>query len=453
MTLLQPPSGTVDRNPKSQGHKRTEIGLIPKDWDVVTFGELGQCLSGGTPRKSDKRFWSGDIPWVSSKDMKVLRLSDAIDHVSELAIGNGTRLIHPGTILMVVRGMALAHSFPVAVVERALTFNQDLKAFVARRDVCSEFVLYWLEANQTAVLNLATEATHGTKRIPTADLLGCSIALPPLPEQRAIAEALSDIDRLITALDKLIAKKRAIKQGAMQELLSGKSRLPGFEVQRGFRRTEQGSVPNDWSVHPLRSCLRGHPAYGINAPAVAFDDRLPTYLRITDIGDDSRFRPSPRVSVLDPRAASFFLDEGDLVFARTGASVGKSYLYDPDDGPLVFAGFLVRVTPDPGILDSRFLAYSVQSKRYWDWVATMSVRSGQPGINSQELGTLRIVLPVPDEQRAIATVLSDMDAEIASLERRREKTRQIKQGMMQQLLTGRVRLVDEATVEDSEGSR
>ncbi len=199
-------------------------------------------------------------------------------------------------------------------------------------------------------------------------------------------------------------------------------------------------IRSDWTARPLRSCLRSTPDYGINAAAVPFDDGLPTYLRITDISEANRFKPSPRVSVKHPHMHAFFLRKGDLVLARTGASVGKSYLYATEDGPLVFAGFLIRMTPDPEILDPVFLSYCVQSKRYWDWVATMSIRSGQPGINGQEYGTFQVSLPKPSEQRAIAEALSDVDQLLGSLEKLIAKKRAIKQAAMQQLLTGKTRL-------------
>ena len=213
-----------------------------------------------------------------------------------------------------------------------------------------------------------------------------------------------------------------------------------MEVRPGYKKTEVGVIPEDWTIRSLLSCLRSAPNYGINAAAIPFDDALPTYLRITDIGEDNQFRPSPRVSVRHRSVQTFFLNKGDLVFARTGASVGKSYLYNPNDGPLVFAGFLIRVSPNPGELQSVFLAYCVQSKRYWDWVATVSTRSGQPGINGQEYGTLQLPLPGPAEQRAIVTVLSDVDALLGGLDRLIAKKRDLKQAAMQQLLTGQTRL-------------
>ena len=213
-----------------------------------------------------------------------------------------------------------------------------------------------------------------------------------------------------------------------------------MEVRPGYKQTEVGVIPEDWTIRSLLSCLRSAPNYGINAAAIPFDDALPTYLRITDIGEDNQFCPSPRVSVRHRSVQAFFLNKGDLVFARTGASVGKSYLYNPNDGPLVFAGFLIRVSPNPAELQPVFLAYCVQSNRYWNWVVTVSTRSGQPGINGQEYGTLQLPLPGPAEQRAIATALSDVDALLDGLDRLIAKKRDLKQAAMQQLLTAQTRL-------------
>jgi type I restriction enzyme S subunit len=131
---------------------------------------------------------------------------------------------------------------------------------------------------------------------------------------------------------------------------------------------------------------------------------------------------------------------GELVFARTGASVGKSYLYDPRDGELVYAGFLINVAPDPTRLNPKYLFLFAQSKDYWDWIARTSVRSGQPGVNSQEYAQLPI--PVPDiaVQNAISDAITDVDDLISALERKMAKKQAIMRGMMQQLLTGRTRL-------------
>lgn len=212
------------------------------------------------------------------------------------------------------------------------------------------------------------------------------------------------------------------------------------EVMAGYKLTEVGVIPDDWEVCKLGSCLLSPPNYGINAPAVAFSDRLPTYIRITDITEEGRFFPDPPVSVNQLNSGNYYLREGDLVFARTGASVGKSYLYDLKDGDLVFAGFLMRVHPDSKKLIPAYLSAYVTTGDYWNWVRLMSMRSGQPGINGNEYCQLTLPVPSLPEQQAIAKVLSDMDSDILALEQRRDKTKVIKQAMMQELLTGRIRL-------------
>ena len=214
-----------------------------------------------------------------------------------------------------------------------------------------------------------------------------------------------------------------------------------MEVKPGYKQTEVGVIPEDWNVHKLRSCLSAPPDYGINAPAVPFSGRLPAYIRITDITEDGRFSPGSPVSVNRADAHRYYLNDGEIVLARTGASVGKSYLYSPKDGKLVFAGFLIRVRPDTSKLVPAYLAAYVATGAYRNWVRLMSMRSGQPGINGNEYGQLPIPLPPTiGEQRAIAGALSDADALIGALDQLIAKKRDLKQAAMQQLLTGQTRL-------------
>ena len=164
-------------------------------------------------------------------------------------------------------------------------------------------------------------------------------------------------------------------------------------IKLGYKQTEVGVIPEDWEVHILRNCLSAPPDYGINAPAVPFSYALPTYIRITDITEDGRFSSKTPASIKHPEAENHYLNVGEIVFARTGASVGKSYLYKNEDGKLVFAGFLIRVRPDVNKLIPTFLAEYIKTGPYWNWVRLMSMRSGQPGVNGAEYGQLPIPLP------------------------------------------------------------
>ena len=211
-------------------------------------------------------------------------------------------------------------------------------------------------------------------------------------------------------------------------------------IPAGYKQTEVGVIPEDWEVKAFGDCLLGRPRYGINAPAVPFSDRLPAYIRITDITEDGRFGAEKLVSVDSALAGNYYLNDGDIVFARTGASVGKSYRYLRDDGPLVFAGFLIQARPNQEVLSSAYAAAYVTTGAYWNWVRLMSMRSGQPGINGNEFAKLPIPIPSVAEQRAIAAALSDVDALLAKLDQLIAKKRDIKQAAMQQLLTGQTRL-------------
>jgi type I restriction enzyme S subunit len=213
------------------------------------------------------------------------------------------------------------------------------------------------------------------------------------------------------------------------------------QIKAGYKQTEVGVIPEDWKLVRLSSLLAAPPSYGINAPAVPYSFSLPAYIRITDISDDGKFIEKSRASVDNKASYLYKLEEGDLVFARTGASVGKSYLYQKNDGDLVYAGFLIKIKPDEKKLNSIYLFNFVKSGFYWGWVKTNSMRSGQPGINGAEYGSLPVVIPSSvEEQKNIAEALSDADALIESLEQLIAKKRQIKQGAMQELLTGQRRL-------------
>lgn len=411
-----------------RGYQQTDLGLLPCDWITRTLGELGHLLSGGTPRSTDTRFWGGEIPWVSSKDMKVMRLRDSVDHVTPLALGNGTRLVQRGTILMVVRGMSLAHSFPVAIAETAVSFNQDLKAFVPNAGVYGEFVLRWLEASELRILLLATEATHGTKRLPTNDLLATLVPLPPPAEQRVIAEALSDVDGVLEALETLIAKKRDIKLAAIQQLLTGETRLPGFS--------------GEWTTKRLGEIGRFTKGRGIKRSDLS--DQGLVCIRYGELYTEYQnyvTAPSSRIAQ-DVARTALPIKTGDLLFAASGETaeeIGICVAYLGADQ--AFAGGDIIVLSPSGH-DSIYLGHLMNHPLVADQKARLGQGDAVVHISARNLAQIEVRLPPIDEQTAIATVLFDMDAEIAALERRRDKTLAIKQGMMQQLLTGRVRLVE-----------
>jgi type I restriction enzyme, S subunit len=192
-----------------------------------------------------------------------------------------------------------------------------------------------------------------------------------------------------------------------------------------------------WVYLKLGELLIKHPDYGVNAPAVPYSKDLPVYLRITDISEDGYFLNEGRVSVAANVMDENYLEDGDIVLARTGASVGKTYKYRKADGPLVFAGFLIRIKPDPEKINSYYLYNYFSSNQYYSWVTVNSARSGQPGINGNEYASLLIPIPPYEnklaEQQKIADCLSSLDDLITAQYQKVEALKQHKKGLIQQL--------------------
>jgi type I restriction enzyme S subunit len=428
------------------GYKQTEVGVIPADWAVIPMAELFTFRNGVN---ADKAAYGKGIPFINVLEVithSTLTEARIPGRISLPPQTSSAFIVQTGDVLFnrtseTQEEVGLAS---VYVDNREVVFGGFvIRARPRNGSLNPMFSSYALRS--PSIRQQIVSRGQGAVRanIGQQDLSKVQVLVPPLPEQEAIAEVLSKADALIENLERLIAKKRILKKGVAQELLTGKQRLRGFaNATTGYKQTEVGVVPEDWEVRKLGALLADPPNYGINAPAIPYDTRYPTYLRITDISDDGRFIKESKASVKHPEAGKYILSGGDLVFARTGASVGKSYLYDPADGVLVFAGFLIRVRPDVEKLSSKFLKFYTHSRQYWNWIAVNSMRTGQPGINGQEYASLPIPLPPTQaEQEAIAEVLSAMDAEIALLGAQLAKYRQLKQGLMQKLLTGRIRLI------------
>ncbi len=213
--------GMPGRHPR---FKQTEVGEIPEDWEVVRLGDCGTWTSGGTPSKARPDFWNGNVPWISGKDMKSLRLSDAADHITRLAMADGFAPAPAGSILIVVRGMILAHTFPVCILEQPAAFNQDIKGLICAENCAPEFLLYLLSHRANLFLDMVNEATHGTKRLATEKLHDYAFGLPGKNEQRAIAAFLAQADARVDSEGRRRTELRRVKGALAEALLSGSIR-------------------------------------------------------------------------------------------------------------------------------------------------------------------------------------------------------------------------------------
>ncbi|MGD9851203.1 MAG: restriction endonuclease subunit S [Nitrospirales bacterium] len=290
-----------------------------------------------------------------------------------------------------------------------------------RKSVCDDYLYHQLCRLQES---FDSSATHGGvfTNLTTSGVKEFRVPLPPTKaEQEAIAEALSDADTLIEALEQLLTKKRHLKQGAMQELLTGKTRLPGLS--------------GEWEVKPLGDIARffsgGTPPtaiasyYGGDIPWITSGNLNKSFVRdvegsITKEGLES--------------SSAKMVEADTLLIALYGATSG------------VTAISKIRAAINQAVLaiipqsdSSFFLFYKLSHLK--DWIINTYTQGGQPNLSGDIVKSIKLALPTIEEQTAIAAILSDMDAEIAALETKLTKTRQLKQGMMQELLTGRIRLV------------
>lgn len=406
----------------SQEHKQTEIGIIPDDWKYARVDGMGEVLTGKAlaakapgqerPYLRTKNVFDGHI---DIGDVLTMPMTDVqFEHFS---VQSGDVLLNEGQSLELVGRCAIYRDeYP----EPCALQNQLLR-FRAFPGVCADFAAHlFRHCQRTGVFaRIALQTTS------IAHLGGSRFAALKLPwpatesEQRIIAEALSHVDELLTALDALIAKKRAIKQAAMQQLITGRIRLPGSGGRWQTRRIGEFAAIRNQKVIPYHTA--------VDMPCVELehighgDGRLRGY-------STSKAANSPKYSFL----------AGDVLFGRLRPYLRKFWHAE-------WAGICsTEIWPlmtDPRLATSRFLRALVETDHFIE-SASISYGTHMPRADWQIVRNLRVRLPLLREQEDIATVFFDMDTEIAALEDRRDKTRDIKQGMMQQLLTGRIRLVN-----------
>lgn len=406
------------------------------DWMTKILDDQGSFLSSLTG-KTAKDFDTGDADFIPYMNVFSNTFANVFDLRSvEVGSDESQNAVAKGDVFFTISSEVPEEAGMSSVLLEEIE-NCYLNSFCAlfRFDdgkSPNPVFLGYLLRSALARAHLSRGAQGATRyNISKATFRSLPLQLPSDPEQQKIADCLGSLDDLIAAEDRKLDTLRRHKQGLMQRLFP----QPGETVPR-LRFPEFQDAP-DWEEVRLGTLLDRPPDYGVNAAAVPFSDRLPTYIRITDINDDGQFTSRARVSVDIDATDEQYLANGDIVLARTGASVGKSYRYREQDGRLVYAGFLIRVRPNSERLLSKFLAGYLSTRSYWDWVRLTSERSGQPGINATEYASIPFPLP-PDrgtlaEQQKIADCLMSIDDRLNAQACKLDTLEQHKQGLMQQL--------------------
>ncbi|PKO88991.1 MAG: restriction endonuclease subunit S [Betaproteobacteria bacterium HGW-Betaproteobacteria-12] len=217
----------LEPNPEMKDSGVEWLGRIPHLWAPVPLGYLVKMRGGATPDKGKPEYWAGEIPWVSPKDMKVPRIFDAEDHISDEGLRNSPLSLIPNeSLLIVVRGMILAHSFPVALSMRELTINQDMKALVCSRRIRPEYLYWALCGFSSALVALADESAHGTKKIEATILAKFPVLVPPITEQQAITAYLhrktKRLDQLGARIEAAVSRLTEYRQALITSVVTGK---------------------------------------------------------------------------------------------------------------------------------------------------------------------------------------------------------------------------------------
>jgi type I restriction enzyme, S subunit len=435
-----------------EGYKLTEVGVIPEDWEVIKFGENYAEPSRNGIYKSPEYHGKGTrivnmgemfgLDFISNQEMSRVSLTS-----KEIAITG----LREGDLLFgrrsVVPSGAGKCSIVISPIE-ALTFESSIiRVRLKYQEVSSLFHYYFFSSSLgRATMSNIISGTN-IKGIRGTELRDLKISLPPLSEQRLIATALFDMDELLGGLDRLIAKKRDLKQATMQQLLTGKTRLPSFGEGKGYKKTQVGLIPEDWDVKPLKvvSTMSGRIGWqGLKQEEFTTNDTDPFLITGMNF-KEGKIRWNEVYHIPEPRYQedkNIQLKDGDILMTKDG-TIGKIlYVEDiPFPGKASLNSHLLVFRPLNWAYDPKFLFYQLISKKFTDYIDLNKSGSTFFGITQEAVGNYGAYLPPLPEQTAIATILSDMDTEIATLEQRRNKTQQLKQGMMQELLTGRIRLV------------
>lgn len=396
------------------GYKLSEIGVIPEDWKLNNVGSLTQSVASG---RSHVESQFGDYPVYGSTGI----------------LGQSNRYDYTGNAILIAR--VGANAGKLAIVDGQYGVTDNTIIIKPKISVYINFLWRQLDAQHLNSLVFGS----GQPLITGSQIKNLVIPLPPtLAEQQAIAEALSDADALIESLEQIIAKKLQIKQGAMQELLTGKRRLPGFE--------------GEWDLKPLGDLFTF--SGGFTASRDQLSNEGYCYLHYGDIHMSNKsfvdvrpeYQDIPKLDIpLKRVSSSSLLDDGDIVFVDASEDVeGASrhvVIINKDEIPFISGLHTIVAKSKTNELHYQYRRYCFQTANVKRQFRFFAVGTKVTGISKINIARVTIPIPSISEQIAIAAILSDMDTEISALELKLAKTRLLKQGMMQELLTGRIRLI------------
>lgn len=380
-----------------------------KAWPTIPLSKAGTWLSGGTPRRKNEAYWGGTIPWIGTKDLKGFDLVDASEHITDLAVEDGARVVDAGAILFVTRGMSLAKEFRVGITGARLSFNQDVKAIVPRDDLDGRFLARFLVASEQHILSRVDTASHGTKRLPLERIEDLPVPLPPLPEQRRIATILDEADALRRKRREAVALLEELQRSAFLEMFGDPVTNP-----RGWPTASLGDLLGDIQTGWSPTC-DARPAeeheWGVLKLGAVSTGRFVADHKALPVGVEPR-------GTLEVRP-------GDVLFSRKNTSelVAAVVFVDEIRPRLMLPDLLFRLVPDLRRIEPRYLAGCLMHPGKRDQVQALAAGSSgsMPGVSKAKLRTIGIPVPSLVQQRRFSawcerfeTLRADEERAIAS---------------------------------------
>lgn len=387
-------------------------------WEQRKLKDFTLSYSGGTPTVSNKNYYNGTIPFIRSGEISGERTELFI---SEEGLNKSSaKRVHKGQILYALYG-ATSGEVSLSKIDGAI--NQAILAISTKEGYSNAFLSFWLRKEKDRIT--ATFLQGGQGNLSGEIVKNLIVPVPSQLEQTKIGNFFNQLDGIITLHQRKLETLKKLKRTLLQKMFPKKGQLKPELRFPGFT--------NDWEQRKLGE-LAATFGYGLNAAAKSFDGRH-KYIRITDIDESTRrflcsSLTSPDIDFEE--AAPYRLAEGDVLFARTGASVGKSYRYVRTDGEVYFAGFLIRFRfKDKEAAE--FVFQNSLTAKFQNFIKTSSQRSGQPGINAQQFSGYQIAVPNSEERERIGSFFSRLDTAITLHQRKLETYKKLKKSLLQKM--------------------
>lgn len=418
------------------------IGDIPVQWNNLRLRFVCEFRNGYTPSKANPEFWEdGTIPWYRMEDIRDSgrKLEEAKQYVTKDAIKGGG-LFEAGSFILATTATIGEHA--VLIVDSLA--NQRFTNLKIRKSLSNrllrDYFFYYL-----FVIDDYCKATTKTSTFPAVSmelLKNCHVVFPLVQEQQAIVDYLdkkcSEIDNVISAQQKRIALLQELKQSVITHAVT-KGLNPNVEMKDSGVEWI-GKIPASWDVVHLKRILRERMQYGANEPAESDDTTYPRYIRITDITANGELRPETFKSLEPSKAKDYLLDKGDVLFARSGATVGKTFLFNADI-KACYAGYLIKASCDKRRMLPEYLYYYTQSGAYECWKNSVFIQSTIQNIGADKYQMMYIPVPSKDEQKQIVEYTMRksqiFDAAISKAQYQVELLQEYKQSLITEVVTGK----------------